>query len=263
MLASVAVDHVVVTVDAEMTPEGLEDDASFPVWPEDILAVFDHAEDAEDALARLAGRLDAGSEAADMEPNQALAVAKAHFPAEARLRRAGYRLAEKVLTLTFDFPDVVLETYAAEIEALAAETGWQIEVAPEANQAALNALATECLPDGWIVRKGPSIHRVERRVSMTVAPDMNAAFDPEPKLLDDAEDRFAEISGYTLEDRRCRPRRDAAAQAGDCGRRTDGDQRRLCRDPAGAGRQQPLSHQPQGRRDRALLHLAPGGRTLS
>ncbi len=85
-----------------------------------------------------------------------------------------------------------------EIEALAAETGWQVEVAPEANQAALSALATECLPDGWIVRKGPSIHRVERRVSMTVAPDMNAATDPEPKMLDDAEDRFAEISGYTL-----------------------------------------------------------------
>ena len=40
----------------------LEGDASFSVWPEDILAVFDHAEEAEAALARLAGRLDAGSE---------------------------------------------------------------------------------------------------------------------------------------------------------------------------------------------------------
>ena len=195
---SVAADHVVVTVDAGTTPDGLEGDASFPVWPEDILAVFDHAEEAEDALARLAGRLDAGSEAADMEPNQALAVAKAHFPAEARLRRAGYRLAEKVLALTFDFPDVVLEAYVAEIEALTVQTGWQIEIAPEANQTALNALATECLPDGWIVRKGPSIHRVERRVSMTVAPDTGSSFEPAPKLLDDAEDRFAEISGYVL-----------------------------------------------------------------
>ena len=90
-------------------------------------------------------------------------MAKAHFPAEARLRRAGYRLAEKVLALTFDFPDVVLDTYAAEIEALAAQTGWEIEVAPEANQAALNALAAECLPDGWLIRKGPSIRSVERQ----------------------------------------------------------------------------------------------------
>ena len=103
-----------------------------------------------------------------------------------------------MLALTFDFPDVVLDTYAAEIEALAAQTGWEVEIAPEANQAALNALAAECLPDGWLIRKGPSIHRVERRVSMTVAPQMNAATDPEPKLLDDAEDRFVEISGYVL-----------------------------------------------------------------
>ena len=33
---------------------------------------------------------------------------------------------------------------------------------------------------------------------MTVSPDTNAAFDPEPKLLDDAEDRFVQISGYIL-----------------------------------------------------------------
>jgi len=195
---SVYADHVLVCMDIEESAEGDPGEVTFPVWPEDILALLDSAEDADAALARMAHKLDAGVDAVIMESNQALAAAKAHFPAEARLRRAGYRLADHLLTLTFDFPDVVVERYASEIEALTTQTGWQVEVAPEANQAALNALVAECLPPGWTVRKGPSIHRIERLVAVTVAPDMSHEIEPDPVLLDEAEDRYAEVSGYVL-----------------------------------------------------------------
>ena len=52
---------------------------------------------------------------------------------------------------------------------LQSATGWQVEVTPEANQAALNALAREVLPDGWQVVKGPAIYREQKRVAVTVS----------------------------------------------------------------------------------------------
>ena len=106
------------------------------------------------ALARMADALAAGDGPVQMEPNRALATANAHFPPAARLRRAGYRLAEHVLSLTFDFPDVVQVGYAGALAALAEQTGWQVEVAPEANQSALNLLVSEVLPQGVASRQG-------------------------------------------------------------------------------------------------------------
>ena len=52
--SAVAVDHVIVSIDAERMPDSHLDAPTFPVWPEDILAVLDNAEDAEAALARMA-----------------------------------------------------------------------------------------------------------------------------------------------------------------------------------------------------------------
>ena len=85
--------------------------------------------------------------------------------------------------------------YAAALAELAARTGWALEVTPEANQAALNALVGECLPAGWEVRKGPSIHRSERRVAVTVAPPHDAARSQRTEIAA----RYAAISGYALE----------------------------------------------------------------
>ena len=192
---SSAIDHVLVHIDATDPEEG----GSFSIWPEDILAVLDSSEEGAATLARMAGVLNIGNEIAVMEPNQALAVAKAHFPPQARLRRAGYRLAEKVLTLTFDFPDVATEKFGAELSDLSLQTGWRIEVTPEANQAALNALVSDCLPDGWVIRKGPAIHRLDKRVVVTVSPDPRSEIAPEAKLLDDAEYRYGVLSGFRLE----------------------------------------------------------------
>lgn len=182
--------------------EGLDDWALaadgehlFSVWPEDILAVLENAAAAGTALAQLTASLNLGDAPVAMEPNQALAVAREHFPPEARLRRSGYRLADHVLTLTFDFPDAAKVKYADALANLAARTGWTLELTPEANQAALNALVGECLPAGWEVRKGPAIHRNERRVAVTVAPPDDAARAQRAAIAA----RFAAISGYVLE----------------------------------------------------------------
>ena len=193
-----AADHVSVEIgDWEIgrLEIGETDASSFAVWPEEILAVLDDGADAGAALAQLNAALRSVDAPVAMEPNQALATASAHFPPDARLRRTGYRLADHVLALTFDFPDVARVRYAAELDDLTARTGWTLEVAPEANQAALNALVGECLPAGWEVRKAPAIHRIERRVAVTVAPPDDAA----RSQRGDIAARFAAISGYALE----------------------------------------------------------------
>jgi len=149
-------------------------------WPEDLLAVLGAQRPDEADLLSLVGE-----PAALLEPNQALALANAHFPKTARLRRSGYRLDQHVLQLTFDFPDVARQRYAAEIAALEAASGWRVELAPEANQGALFALAQEVLPPGGRILKGPALHRQERRVAVTVAGVSAAGVETARRLFED------------------------------------------------------------------------------
>ncbi len=193
-VVAVAADHV----EAQGNDDTGDAPVRFVVWPEDILSLLDDAAAGAETLARMVETLAAPAGAAPMEPNQALAAANAHFPPDARLRRAGYRLADHVLTLTFDFPDVVRAEYAAALEMLAGQTGWQVEVAPEANHSALNLLVSELLPAGLPVVKGPSIFRAERRVAVTVALPANPDDDPDDAVWNAVEARYAEVSGYTL-----------------------------------------------------------------
>jgi Cft2 family RNA processing exonuclease len=176
----------------EVAP-GLEQNA----WPEDILAVLGPEPPNN---ADLAPYLPAPSAPEVMEPNQALAFANQHFPPEAGLRRCGYHLAEGKLVLTFNFPDVACQRHAGLIVDLASATGWKIEIAPEANQAALNILAQDVLPPDWRIIKGPAIHRAEKRVAITVTPTTSlkdvqtfpVSGDQSPTA------RFFETSGYEL-----------------------------------------------------------------
>jgi Cft2 family RNA processing exonuclease len=141
-----------------------EDGETERAWPEDLLAQYGQQPPAEGlpkAGLALAGSL--------MEPNQALAEAGQSFPREARLRKTGYRLDQHILVLTFDFPDSARQRYRAQIDDLQARTGWTVEVAPEANQAALFALVQELLPPDWQVLKGPALHRQNRQVAATLA----------------------------------------------------------------------------------------------
>ena len=128
-----------------------------------------------------------------MEPNQALAYTNQLFPVEARLRKSGYHLDRHILTLTFDFPEVVNQRYASMIAALQTATGWGIEITLETNQSSLNGLVREVLPPGIQIVKGPSIHREQKKVSVTVAYSGNTS------QISAVPHSFKAICGWELE----------------------------------------------------------------
>ncbi len=169
----------------EVSP-GLEQAA----YPEEILAVMG---DRQPTGADLAPYRPRSAVQVRMEPNQALAFANQYFSPETRLRKVGYRLAEHILVLTFDFPAAARQRFAEAIAALQSATGWQVELTAEANQIALNALAREVLPEGWQITKGPAIHREQKRVAVTVAGSQESV---EQERL--ACQRFLAETGYQL-----------------------------------------------------------------
>ena len=178
---TVEIDHLWV----EIAP-GLEQ----AVYPEIVLAVLGTTPPTPAELAPFAPR---PAVSAVMEPNQALATANGYFPPEARLRKSGYRLADHILTLTFDFPDSACERYAESIAAIEQTTGWQVKVTPETNQSALNALVREVLPEGWQIVKGPAIYRDQKRVAVTVSRQTSGVWD-----ASEVSTRFGAISGWEL-----------------------------------------------------------------
>lgn len=170
-----------------------EDGETERAWPEDLLQAFG-AQPPDPSALRAAGQpqgLALGG--AVMEPNQALAQANRQFPPEARMRKSGYRLDQHILVLTFDFPDLARERWAAQIADLEAATGWSVEVQPEANQSALFALVQQVLPGGWRVSKGPALYRQEKKVAVTVS-----APSPLRSEVERAQQRYLEESGFEL-----------------------------------------------------------------
>ncbi len=171
----------------EIAP-GLEQSA----WPEEVLAVLGHVPPTELDLRAYQQK---PAVSAAMEPNQALSGANKHFPPEARLRKTGYRLDQKILVLTFDFPDVAQVQYAELIGSLQTLTGWNVEINSEANQFALNTLVREVIPETWQVVKGPAIYRQQKRVAITVKPPQS----PSNLEMSESCSLFQSISGYALD----------------------------------------------------------------
>jgi Cft2 family RNA processing exonuclease len=174
----------------EVSP-GLEQAA----YPEEVLAILGDRPPTE---ADLVPYRPTPAVSTLMEPNQALAFANQLFPTEARLRKVGYRLAEHVLVLAFDFPDAARQSQTQLIADLESATGWQVEVAAEANQAALNALVGEVLPEGWRVTKSPAIYRDEKRIAAVVSPVQDQDDSGRPEALQEACDLFQVVSGFEL-----------------------------------------------------------------
>jgi Cft2 family RNA processing exonuclease len=180
------------------------------VFPEDLLAVHGPADQVPPPSSAELDRFQPGDASLTtfnrespqvMEPNQALAYTQAYFPPEVRLRKCGYHLGQHSLTLTFDFPDMVQEKHPDLLEQLANFVGWQVLVNPEANQFALNTLASQVLPAGWRVVKGPAIHRDRRMVSITVSFTSDEATlteDPDTSLSL-ASEAFRAASGFELQ----------------------------------------------------------------
>jgi uncharacterized protein len=104
-----------------------------------------------------------------VEQNQAREIALTAFPPAARLRKVGMEIHRKRLTLSFDFPAQAARIYAATIEQIAEQTGWDIQVNPSINQQALGAALDEVLPTGGRVVKGPSFFMNQSEVAVEVA----------------------------------------------------------------------------------------------
>ncbi|MEM1007612.1 MAG: MBL fold metallo-hydrolase [Myxococcota bacterium] len=91
------------------------------------------------------------------ELNRALKTVETLFPPEAQLYKKGARVEDKTLLLSFAFPHVAKQTYAAELEQLKTQTGWRIECNPTPHHAALDSWIRQHLPEKWVLCKNPSI----------------------------------------------------------------------------------------------------------
>lgn len=196
-----AADHLQVAALAEDQARWNDDSELHTTWPEDVLGLLGPGDGDREpvppagVVAQLLNKLPRTAQEVTMESNQALIFARQQFPAAARLRKTGYRLVERVLVLTFDFPEVARVAFASIITDIENKSGWVVEVAAEANQGALSTMVSEVLPAGWKVSKGPSIHREQRRVTATVTSDAETDADATAALCA----RYAETTGYTLE----------------------------------------------------------------
>ncbi|MCY4020544.1 MAG: MBL fold metallo-hydrolase [Chloroflexi bacterium] len=126
-----------------------------------------------------------------IDQNQARELALQLLPAQARLRRVGMERHRKRLTLTFDFPATAQKRFAGQIEQLAAQTGWDIQVRPTTNQQALGAVAEELLPEGTIVQKGPAYFINKAQVHYDL---LNISEEQSSELRE----QFREITGFDL-----------------------------------------------------------------
>jgi hypothetical protein len=205
-----APDHLQATALPDDEARWNNDCALVTIWPEDMVGLLGPGDEPPTGLAaQLAAKLPRSPQAVTMEPNQVLIFARQQFPEAARLRKIGYRLAGRILVLTFDFPDVAQVAYADLIASVEKQSGWVVEVSSEAHQGALATLVSELLPEGWKISKGPSIHREQHRVAVTVAP---TGVDLVPTSTALAA-RFAETTGYQLELAVAEPLAVAAAPA--------------------------------------------------
>ncbi len=87
--------------------------------------------------------------AGPMEPNAAMALARALLPGEAHLRKCGYDLRTTTLKIAFDFPDIAQVRFADVLSTLAEKTRWRIDIDPARNPNAFSALAREIVGVDW------------------------------------------------------------------------------------------------------------------
>lgn len=126
-----------------------------------------------------------------LEQNEARALALRCFPAAARLRKVGMHTPRKRLLLSFDFPATVKTRFSSELERLAEESGWDIEIRPTVNQQALGEQALDLLPESAVVKRGPAYHIDKGQVSFELA-------DITEEQIAELRAEFRAITGFEL-----------------------------------------------------------------
>ena len=126
-----------------------------------------------------------------MEQNEARELAMRLFPLEARLRKVGMVKARSRLNLTFDFPATVPARYQEQLDQLAEQSGWDIQIRPTVNQQALGTVVEELMPAGVTVKKGPAYHIDKGQVQYELA-------GIDDSQIAELRQQYRQITGYDL-----------------------------------------------------------------
>ena len=124
--------------------------------------------------------------------NLAMWAAQEMFGPETGCYKIGADQQAGALTLRFTFPDVARARYADQIAQLATSTGWQVQIHPQAHQAALGEAAQRALPPELTPAGAPSFAAATREVVVRCLGEASAA------ALAAAQAAFAEQTGWTL-----------------------------------------------------------------
>lgn len=109
-----------------------------------------------------------------LEQNRARQLALESFPDEARLRKVSMDARRKRMLLIFDFPDRVRQQYELQLASLSENTGWKVEINPQAIQQALEATLVDVLPPDCQIVRAPSVYPQYREVEVEVRGEIAA-----------------------------------------------------------------------------------------
>lgn len=126
------------------------------------------------------------------------------FGDDMNLHTCKYRLPQRLVVFHFNFPKIALEQHADTLQEVTERTGWRTKVRPEANQSRLIEVATELTPQGWRVRKTPSVHLDRQELVVKIsATDKALLKGPAPSshatiVLRAVEAHFERLTGFKL-----------------------------------------------------------------
>lgn len=127
------------------------------------------------------------------EQERVRALLAAAFADDPTMTRAGLHVAERRVELRFHFPQVAALRHADRLRALAAETGWRIEVRPQPDLGALQAAALRHLPAGLVAEGRPGLRPDTGVVAVRVAGEAGG------EAVAAARQGFRAETGYGLE----------------------------------------------------------------
>ena len=123
---------------------------------------------------------------------EAMAIATALFSDAPDFYRVGVDTTRKVLWLHFHFPDAARRHYAQQFLELEAQTGWHVDLHPNAHQKALVEVARRLLPETiGIVSK--SLHQETKTLRLTCTGSVSRV------ELEAIQERFTDETGWRLD----------------------------------------------------------------
>ncbi len=123
---------------------------------------------------------------------EAMAIATALFSDAPDFYRVGVDTTRKVLWLHFHFPDAARKRYAQQFLELEAQTGWHVDLHPNAHQKALVEVARRLLSESVsIVSK--SLHQETKTLRLTCTGSMSRT------ELESIQERFLDETGWRLD----------------------------------------------------------------